>query len=235
MTTLAADVFVRWEGSHWWALGVVALACGILLLSGHLYRNQRHRICRILAGIIAVEFVWEHIRNAICMPHEEWMQNLPLHFCSAMGVVSFIALWKEKRWACAFTYFGVLSASIQALITPALHADFPNIRYFIFFTSHGLLLLAALAIPCILKWRARPKDIIRTLLIADAYILCIIPINLLLGTNYGFTQHGPEGGSLLDLLGPGPWYYLYLQIPALLLFALMYLPVRAKTQHAEKA
>lgn len=233
MTATVADVFVRWSASHWWALSIITLAAIILLLSGHLYRNRRHNICLMLAGIIAIEFIWEHIRNAICMPHKEWMQNLPLHFCSAMAIVSFIALWKKKRWACAFTYFGVLSASIQALITPSLHIDYPDTRYFIFFTSHGLLMLAALAIPIIQKWKARPKDIIRTLLIADAYILCIIPVNLALGTNYGFTQHGPEGGSILDLLGPGPWYYLYLQIPALLLFALMYLPVRKKKQHAE--
>lgn len=228
MVTPHTDIFVRWSAAHWSALSIILLACAALLLLAAKYRNQKHRICRILACIIAIEFVWEHIRNAIYMPHDEWIQNLPLHFCSAMAVVSFIALWKEKRWACAFTYFGVLSASIQALITPSLAVDFPNTRYFVFFISHGLLLLAALAIPFILKWKARPKDIIRTLLIADAYILCIIPVNLLLDTNYGFTQHGPAGGSILDLLGPGPWYYLFLQIPALALFSLMYLPVRRK-------
>lgn len=62
----------------------------------------------------------------------------------------------------------------------------------------------------------------------NAYLVVIHPINLLLGSNYGFTTAAPTG-SILEALGtPAPWYYLWLEAPALLLFLFMYLFVRQK-------
>ena len=67
-----------------------------------------------------------------------------------------------------------------------------------------------------------------SLLLMDAYLLCIHPVNLLLDTNYGFTMESPVPGCILDYAGPAPWYYLLLQIPAFALFSLLRLPVRAR-------
>lgn len=41
-------------------------------------------------------------------------------------------------------------------------------------------------------------------LLANAYLAAIHPVNMLLGTNYGFTVATPAGGSVLDFLGPWP-------------------------------
>lgn len=41
-------------------------------------------------------------------------------------------------------------------------------------------------------------------LLANAYLVAIHPVNMLLGTNYGFTVATPAGGSVLDFLGHGP-------------------------------
>ena len=84
-----------------------------------------------------------------------------------------------------------------------------------------------MAVIFVMQWKARSKDILRSLLLMDAYLLAIIPINVWLGTNYGFTQKSPIPGCILDYLGAAPWYYLWLQLPALGLFFLMYLPLRA--------
>jgi hypothetical integral membrane protein (TIGR02206 family) len=51
-----------------------------------------------------------------------------------------------------------------------------------------------------------------------------MPVNRLTGGNYLFLSRKPEGGSLLDLLGPWPWYILSLEAVALLLFTILYLP-----------
>lgn len=221
--------FTRWSESHLWVLAIVIITCALTIRAARRMDTAgRQRLCRALALVLAVTFIAEHIGNACIMPYGEWIQNLPLHFCSAMAPVAFIALWYRKRWACAMVYFGVLAASIQALITPTLQADFPNIRFITFFWSHSMLALAALLIPLVLGWRARLKDTWRTVLFADLYLLCVIPINHLLDTNYGFTQYSPVKGCLLDYLGSAPWYYLRLQLPALGLFCLMRLPVREK-------
>lgn len=225
----STEPFIRWSASHLWVLGVAAAATlSCILYCRRLTPELRDRFCRRLALLLAGTFIAEHLWNAWTLPHDEWLQNLPLHFCSAMAPVAFIALWHRKRWACSMVYFGVLAASIQALITPTLRVDFPSSRFIIFFWSHGFLALTALLLPLATGWRARGKDVVRSVLLGDIYLLCIHPINLLLDTNYGFTRYSPVKGCLLDYLGAAPWYYLWLQLPALALFWLMRLPVRDK-------
>ncbi len=232
MESASAD-FIRWGAAHLGALAVILLGTIALLIAGRRCDTTgRQQLARIFALVLLGELIGEHILRQCLESYGPWRENLPLHFCSIMMVISAIALWTRKRWACAFTFFSVLTASIQALITPALVKPFPSIAFFIFFLSHGLLFTAALLIPVVLGWRARRKDVVRSVLLGDVYLLCVIPLNIWLGTNYGFTQHGPEEGSVLDLLGPAPWYYLWLQIPALLLFSLLYLPVRLRHTQA---
>lgn len=231
------DNFTNWGCTHLITLGVIALVITFLIRYGrNLPQQQRLYFARRIGLVMLLFFIFEYSWRlctygpAACVS----MELLPLHFCAFMTWVSIIALWWQRPWACCLVYFGVLSASIQALITPVLHDDFPTIAFFNFFISHSLLLLAALVQTAVIGWRARRRDPILAVLIMDAYVLVIHPINMLLGSNYGFTAEGPAN-TLLAQLGPGPWYYLKLQIPALLLFYLMYLFVRQKAPKSEQA
>ncbi|MCQ2366924.1 MAG: TIGR02206 family membrane protein, partial [Akkermansia sp.] len=141
------------------------------------------------------------------------------------------ALWWRKRWACALVYFAVLTASIQALITPAMADGYPSLPFFIFFISHGLLMVVALAVPVLIGWRARGYDDLRTLALMNLYVVLIIPVNIWLGTNYGYTQGAPLPGTILDYLGPAPWYYLWAELPALAVFRILMLFVHDKTEN----
>jgi uncharacterized membrane protein YwaF len=55
-------------------------------------------------------------------------------------------------------------------------------------------------------------------------------INAWLGTNFGFTAHKPVNPSLLDHMGPWPYYLLGMQGMAVVLFSLLALPVLGKKQ-----
>ena len=227
--------FIRWDTPHLCALALTVFSAVALLALGYrLSERARFLICRVLAGILAMEYVGEFIWRFASGTYGPWQENLPLHFCSFMIIVAIIALWWHKHWACALVYFGVLTASIQGLITPAMANGYPSIAFYIFFFSHGLLLVVALAIPVLLGWRARGFDDVRSILIMDAYVLCIIPVNILLGTNYGYTQGSPVEGCILDYLGPAPWYYLWVQLPVLALFRLMMLFVRERSGKKRK-
>lgn len=225
---------VRWSASHWGAvITTSAVTLGILGYGMKQSRQRREQICRMLALVVGLIYMADSGFILTTQHHGSWEQNLPFHYCSMMLLVAVIALWTRNRTACWVLYFGALTACLQGLITPALERDFPTLRYFLFFCVHGILMPAALAVPLLLKLRARFRDVVISLLLMDAYLLIIHPFNLLLGTNYGFTMESPVPGCLLDYLGPAPWYYLLLQLPALALFSLMYLFVRNTGKDSE--
>lgn len=228
----SASTFEMFSASHYIALLVIALISALTIILGRrLNTSGRIVVCKGIALANLLIFLYEYIRNfMICSTEHLISAELPLHFCALMALLCFIALWWGPQWARSLVYFGVLSASIQGLLTPALVLDFPTTDYFLFFGSHGLLLLSALAIPLVTGWRSRLKDPIRSLLLMNAYLVVIHPINLLCNSNYGFTTAAPHGSILESLNTPAPWYYLWLEIPALALFFLMYLFVRKKPQ-----
>ncbi len=221
--------FVRWGAPHIVVIILTLLCTTCIIAVGKLGSDTaRQRLSRGMAVFLALMFTTEFTWRFSGGNGEPWQQNLPLHFCSVMIIISCIALWYRKHWACALVYFGVLTASVQGLITPALDLGFPHFTFFIFFISHSSLFLAAVGVVFLLRWRARRKDFVRSLLFIDAYLVGVIPLNLLLGTNYCFTQESPVPGCILDYLGSAPWYYLWLQLPVLGVFWLMYLPVRQR-------
>ncbi|MBE6415543.1 MAG: TIGR02206 family membrane protein [Akkermansiaceae bacterium] len=225
----STEGIVRWSASHWGAV-IVTLAVTFAIIGGAVRKplDVRQKVCRALAVVVGLIYLADSGYILITQHHGSWEQNLPIHYCSMMLLVAVYALWTRNRTACWVLYFGALTACLQGLITPALERDFPTQRYFLFFCVHGILMPAALAVPLLLGMKARIKDAFKSLLLMDAYLLCIHPLNLLLGTNYGFTTESPVPGCILDYLGPAPQYYLLLQIPAFLVFSLMSLPVRER-------
>ncbi len=218
---------VHGSASHWGAIiATIVITIAFLCVGRKQNENRRRVLCRILAIIIAIIYIADTCWIMTAATHGSWEKNLPFHYCSFMLLVAIAALWSQNRTTCWVLYFGALTACLQGLLTPALETDFPHPRYFLFFAIHGILMPAALAVPLLLKIRARFRDIAISLLLMDAYLLLIHPLNLLLDTNYGFTRESPVPGCILDYLGPAPWYYLLLQIPVYGLFYLMYLPVK---------
>jgi uncharacterized membrane protein YwaF len=56
------------------------------------------------------------------------------------------------------------------------------------------------------------------------YATVIAPLNWLLGTNFLYLRHKPYGASLIDYLGPWPWYIASLALIAIVSFVVWWLP-----------
>jgi len=63
-------------------------------------------------------------------------------------------------------------------------------------------------------------------------MLVIFILNQVLGSNYLFIAHKPETASLMDMLGPWPWYILSLEVIALAMCLLLYMPYAIRDQRA---
>jgi len=162
--------------------------------------------------------------------------SLPLHLCDLAAMIAGFALLTEKRLLCVLTYFWGLAATIQALLTPAITVGFPHPAFVAFFVQHFSIVAAALYLPAVRGWRSgRPwwRGPLTALLWANAYLVLSMGVNAWLGTNFGFTARKPVNPSLLDHMGPWPWYLLGMQALAVVLFSLLALPVLGKKRRAE--
>ena len=149
---------------------------------------------------------------------------LPLHLCDVSILIAPVVLLTANRHAFELLYFWGIGGALQALATPTLTSSFPAPICIAFFEAHGLVIASALYATVILRLRPTLRSIPRVWLITVAYGLLMIPVNCLLGTNFLYVMEPPSTASLLDLMGPWPWYLLTLQPVILLVLALCYLP-----------
>ncbi|MBN2086165.1 MAG: TIGR02206 family membrane protein [Anaerolineales bacterium] len=161
--------------------------------------------------------------------------HLPLHICSLMVFASAYMLVTRQYTIYEFSYFMGIGAAIQALLTPdAGIYGFPHFRFFQTMTAHGLLILSALYMTWAEKFRPYPKSLLRVFVGMNIYMAAVYIINQRIGSNYLFIAHKPETASLIDVLGPWPWYILSLEIIGVAVCLLLYAPFFLKDLGAKK-
>lgn len=64
----------------------------------------------------------------------------------------------------------------------------------------------------------------RMFVVTMLYTAAVAGINTTLGTNYGFLCHKPVQASLMDHLGPWPWYIGSLILLCVLFYSILNLP-----------
>jgi len=154
-----------------------------------------------------------------------WTQRLPMQLCDWVTFIVAAALIWRKRTLCELAYFWGLAGTLQATITPDLPFGFPHFYFFTFNISHSFILIGV-AYMTFGGGNFRPVagSIIRAFLWLQVYLGAAVATNLLLDENYGYLCRKPLNPSLLDHLGPWPWYILSLEVLALVFFAAYYLP-----------
>jgi hypothetical integral membrane protein (TIGR02206 family) len=151
--------------------------------------------------------------------------DLPLSICNLFAVAAPMLFWQPNRKRFEIVYFFVLAGTLQAIITPDPDGGFPSYGFFKYWFVHcGLV---AVVVHHLLAFDLYPqaRGILRTFGWLNIYILCLIPINLWLGSNYFYMMNKPVNPSLLDYFGPWPIYILVTECLAMGFFAVAYLPI----------
>ena len=105
-------------------------------------------------------------------------------------------------------WFWGIGGSLQALLTPELPAAYPSWMFFQYYVVHGGIVIAALLLVVGLRVWPRPGAVWRVAAVTLGYAVCIGVVDVATGGNYLWLRHPPTTASLLDLLGPWPWYLL---------------------------
>ena len=151
-------------------------------------------------------------------------EHLPLQLCDwAMFTCVAALLWRH-RLAYELTYFWGLAGTLQAVLTPDLEKAFPDPGFILFFVAHSGIIVAILFLTLGLGMRPTLRSLWRAFLGLQVYAVTTILLNLWLGTNFGYLLRKPARPSLLDYMGPWPWYIASLEVVGLALFFLFYAP-----------
>jgi hypothetical integral membrane protein (TIGR02206 family) len=190
---------------------LVATGVGAIVLVGGARRRGAAwavPVARALALCMLAAFVTEQVAYAL---RGSWTLrvNLPLQLTDAVTLVSIVALWRPQvPLLVELVYFWALSASLQALITPDLGQRFPDVLYFTYFVTHAGAVLAACLLVFGCRRLPRPGAVWRVYGLTACFAVLAAIGTLLTGGNYMFLRHKPARGSLLDVMGPWPWYIL---------------------------
>jgi hypothetical integral membrane protein (TIGR02206 family) len=153
-----------------------------------------------------------------------WWDLLPLHVCDLATAWVVLAMWSRKQVWMDLAYFWGIAGTLQGVLTPDLPFDYPHVRWFTFFVSHGGIVAGVLY----LVWGEERRVYPRSIWVAWRWILVYAVVasvvNVLLGTNYGYLCGPPKNPSLIDYLGPWPWYIANLVVLAVVKFWIYYVP-----------
>ncbi|HKJ11630.1 MAG TPA: TIGR02206 family membrane protein [Ornithinimicrobium sp.] len=207
--TAAQQGFQAFAGSHLVMLAVFVAGIGAIIWWGRHHRGHPHERSRRRAFAILIAFFAGALQIYQFTPGDYSLQtSWPFQLCDVAVVAVVLALWTRGRRATAFTYYVGLTLTIQAILTPALASDFPDPRFLAFWGMHLGIVWAACYLTWGLGWRPTWRLWAFAVAATAAWAVSVVAINLVLGTNYGYLMRKPSTASVLDLLGPWPWYVL---------------------------
>jgi hypothetical integral membrane protein (TIGR02206 family) len=158
--------------------------------------------------------------------------HLPVEFCDATLYVTLIALFTLSPAVFDLAYYGALAGTTMALLTPDLWERFPSLTTVHFFFAHGLVVAAVLYLAWSRLARPRKGSVLLAMLGVNLWAAFDGSFDWIFKTNYMYLRAKPGHASLLDILGPWPWYIVATEGVALGLFLLLYLPFRRPTSRA---
>ena len=223
--------FERFGLEHGIALAVLGTAA--LMLTSAARRSREgigppHAVIRIplaalLAGGLGFAFV-----EALTIPGLDWIDFLPLHLCDLAVIVAVWALLSRGSLANELLYFWGLSGTLLAMLTPDLDRGFPDSHCISFFTLHGSVVVAAILMTFGVGVRPRPGANLRVFWITNGYAAVAGLVDVVVGKNFLYLRAKPSQPSILDAMGPWPWYILVADLLAFTLFWLLMRPFRTR-------
>ncbi len=217
--------FVLFGAQHLTALALVVLACLAVWALRRRFTEQGKKIMRW--GLLALIYTCEGSWQVWMLATGQWTVQgmLPLWLCSVTSwTMPLLLIWRN-RYYYEWAYFMGSIGAAMALLTPDLTIyGFPHYRFIEFLTLHGAIIVAVVYMTVVEGFRPTWRSLLRVFGIANLYWLLCAIINPLIGSNYLYTRGKLPTPSLLDVLGPYPWYLVWMEVLGILLCLLLYLP-----------
>lgn len=193
-------------------------------------RNQLRRSVKLI--LVTLLILSEATFQMWFIIHDRWdiTINLPLQLCSiSLYLCAWMLITKSyKVFEVAFL-ISMTGAAI-AIITPELFFGFPHLRFFQFFIAHIIIVLSCFYMLWVERYALTFRSAIKAFLTLNAIAFVVYWVNQLLGSNYMFLANKPSNTSIIDFLGPYPWYIVSLEAIAISIFLMIFF-IYKKFQH----
>jgi hypothetical integral membrane protein (TIGR02206 family) len=220
------DSFILFSYTHVITLFVLFLILGMIYFFRNPLRKEGvNRISRM--GLSAILIISEISLHVWLWRIDEWsiQYSLPFHLSSISLILSAVLLVTRNYHLFEFTYFAGVGSALQAMITPDISAyTFPHFRYVHFFISHGGIVVANIFLVFVENYRPSMKSVWRAFLYLNLYTFFVFLLNFFSKGNYMYISEKPVNPSILDYLGPWPYYILPLEFITLITFFILYFP-----------
>ena len=189
------------------------------------YPNTNRLICQSMAILLVFTQVLR-TGHHIALGIFDYRIYLPIHLCHLANFLAAYMLWVRSFKVFEVIYFWIVIAAIQPVFTPHIDNKIISIQFFIFFVEHIILVLSALYAAIIFNFTPTVRSLMKSTIWLNILILCLYIFNLLFDANYMMLQRKPETISLLDYLGPWPWYILTGELLAIAVSYLSLIPFK---------
>ncbi|MBI4003902.1 MAG: TIGR02206 family membrane protein [Candidatus Omnitrophica bacterium] len=212
--------FIPWGPDHRGVVALTALAAAACIAGRARLRGVDDRVGRrvLAAGLAANEITGWGVALS------QGRLQLPLQLCDLALIAVVVALLTTHRPAAELAYFWGLAGSLQAILTPDLRQPFPSYWWIQFFLSHCGVVLCAVYLAVTGRVQPTHGSVWRMFGWTNLYAGIVGLINWRFEANFGYLAHKPMQPSLLDALGPWPYYIGGMELIALASLYLYYAP-----------
>jgi hypothetical integral membrane protein (TIGR02206 family) len=239
LSEFAVDNWVTFAPYGWLhlvAVCVCALVVIGLVAAGRARRGRGEDALRRALGIFGIVYwisynIWWN-RDGLVLA-----SGLPLHVCDLNGLIAPLALLTLNRWLRATLYFWTFALTIQAFIQPDLTHGPATAVFWFFWAQHTIILAYAVYDLAVLRFRPNWRDLGRVYVVSVIYLAMVLPVNLSLGSDYGFIGNPPPPARVppfVEALGPWPQRALIIVMLAAAGFALLALPWQRWKQRSKQ-
>ena len=218
------EKFQLFGPSHWAAIIFFLILVFWLpwYAKNHLNRDKQNKIGFALGIIVFINYpIW--VLLEILAGSFDISLHLPLHLCRFANILILFVMIKRNYFIFEILYFWGLSGMFQGMITPDIIEDFPHFHYFRYFAGHHLLVVAMIYAVVVYRMKPTIKSVKKAFIGLNIFLVIAFISNIIIGSNYFWIMGKPPAGSLLDYMGPWPWYILTGEFVALAHFMLAYL------------
>jgi hypothetical integral membrane protein (TIGR02206 family) len=217
------QTFTFFSMTHVVTLVLFFLACFLFVY----YRKKLTSYSRIVKWTLFITLILCEVSFHLWLIlTQQWeVGDLPLQLCSLSTFLSLFLFLKKSQKVFNLLFFIGLLPAILSMVTPDIVYQFPHFRFLKYFLHHSAIPLAVLYFILFEGYRVPRKAIITSYLTLNVIAVPVFFLNVWLDTNFFFLASPSESETLLSFFGSGIMYYINLEIAAIIVFIITYIPM----------